>query len=139
MYEKSKNPFRPSFGSVPPIFLDREDMTNTVAEEIKEENSPYRTTLIYGLRGSGKTSFLVDVCNAVEKDAKWIVVYPAADGNLKQNLISSIISKTESKVKKFFESTELSLSLFGAGIAKGKRIVTMLLDFSLIWNSCLKD
>lgn len=91
MYEKSKNPFRPSFGSVPPIFLDREDMTNTVAEEIKEENSPYRTTLIYGLRGSGKTSFLVDVCNAVEKDAKWIVVYPAADGNLKQNLISSII------------------------------------------------
>ena len=121
MYEKSKNPFRPSFGSVPPIFLDREDMTNTVAEEMKEENSPYRTTLIYGLRGSGKTSFLVDVCNAVEKDAKWIVVYPAADGNLKQNLISSIISKTESKVKKFFESTELSLSLFGAGIAKGKK------------------
>lgn len=115
----SKNPFRPSFGSVPPIFLDREDLTATVADEIKNENSPYRTTLIYGLRGSGKTSFLVDVCNTVDRDGKWVVVYPAADGNLRRNLISSIVSKTESKVKKFFDSTEISLSLFGAGIAKG--------------------
>lgn len=119
--EKSKNPFRPSFGSVPPIYLDRDEMTAMVAEEIKDENSPYRTTLIYGMRGSGKTSFLVDVCNEVDHDKKWIVIYPACDCNLRQNIISSIISKTESKVKKFFESTELSLSLFGAGISKGKK------------------
>lgn len=121
MIEKSKNPFKPSFGSVPPIFLDREELTQTVADEIKDENSPYRTTLVCGMRGSGKTSFMADVCNTIEKDDKWVVVYPAADGNLCQNLINSIISKTESKVKKFFDSTELSLSLFGAGITKKQK------------------
>lgn len=51
------NPFNPTFGDVPKIFLDRSKQINIVIEGFEEPVSPYQTTFVYGLHGSGKTTF----------------------------------------------------------------------------------
>lgn len=51
------NPFNPTFGDVPKIFLDRSKQLNTVIKGLEEPVSPYQTTFVYSLRGSGKTIF----------------------------------------------------------------------------------
>lgn len=46
------NPFNPSFGKVPPIYIDRVSQIEELVAELKNDDSPYQTTLIYGQRGS---------------------------------------------------------------------------------------
>lgn len=59
MSEKGMNPFNPSFGKLPPIYIDRSEQIGELVEELHNPDSPYQTTLIYGQRGCGKTAFMV--------------------------------------------------------------------------------
>jgi len=55
------NPFNPSFGKRPTQFYGRQEITRSILASLDDMNSPWRTTLITGVRGSGKTSLLSDV------------------------------------------------------------------------------
>jgi type II secretory pathway predicted ATPase ExeA len=55
------NPFNPSFGKRPIHFLGRQEITRAIISSVDETNSPWRTTLITGVRGSGKTAMLSDI------------------------------------------------------------------------------
>ena len=55
------NPFHPSFGKRPIHFYGREDITRSIILSVDDKNSPWRTTLITGIRGSGKTALLSDI------------------------------------------------------------------------------
>ena len=55
------NPFNPSFGKRPIHFYGREDITRSIITSLDDNNSPWRTTLITGVRGSGKTALLSDI------------------------------------------------------------------------------
>jgi len=57
------NPFNPSFGKRPIHFYGRQDITRSVISSVDDINSPWRTTLITGVRGSGKTALLSDIRN----------------------------------------------------------------------------
>ncbi|ARW75334.1 hypothetical protein A3P32_05305 [Lactobacillus johnsonii] len=61
------NPFNSTFGDVPKIFLDRSKQINIVIKGLEELVSPYQITFVYGLRGSGKTTFLSDISNQMSK------------------------------------------------------------------------
>ena len=61
------NPFNPTFGDVPKIFLNRSKQLNTVIKGLEEPVSPYQTTFVYSLRGSGKTTFLSDISHQMSK------------------------------------------------------------------------
>lgn len=50
----NNNPFNPSFGKMPSIFLKRGSLSQRIISELNRENSPFQTSLIYGQRGSGK-------------------------------------------------------------------------------------
>ena len=69
-----RNPFDTAFGRVPAIILDRTDLVERIAEDLHYYNSPYRTTLISGLRGSGKTVLLTDICEQLRQQDNCIVV-----------------------------------------------------------------
>jgi len=60
---KMSNPFNPSFGKRPTHFYGRQEITRTIidAADVTNANSPWRTTLITGIRGSGKTALLSDI------------------------------------------------------------------------------
>ena len=84
------NPFNPSFGKVPNIFLDRTHAVTKLSNELQDPNSPYQTTLIYGVRGVGKTSLLTDIGNKMSAKKNWLVVNLATNYNVLQTLIDSI-------------------------------------------------
>lgn len=109
------NPFNPSFGKVPTIFLDRSKLVNTVVKNLDDPNSPYQTTLIYGLRGVGKTSFLTDIGKAVEKKEDWIVINLVPNQDMLTNLVEGIYNKSTPTIKKLLSKID-AVTIAGFGV-----------------------
>lgn len=75
-----KNPFNPSFGVRPEQFLGRDDIIDSFADSIANKNSPWRSTLLIGVRGSGKTAILSQIEARVSDKSTFVVsVSPEAD------------------------------------------------------------
>ena len=68
------NPFNPSFGRVPAVFLNRGQLINNVIQELDNPNSPYKVSIVYGMRGVGKTTFLTEVSKRIVEKPDWIAV-----------------------------------------------------------------
>ncbi len=108
------NPFNPSFGKVPNIFLDRAHAVTKLSTELQDPNSPYQTTLIYGVRGVGKTSLLTDIGNKMSAKKNWLVVNLTTNYNVLQTLIDSICQKSSPEIKRLLDKIEgIKLSAFG--------------------------
>lgn len=87
---RSSNPFSPSFGISPPVLAGRRDVLNSFDLVFDSIRSPSYATLLWGLRGTGKTVLL----NAVEDRARaqgWVVVSSAAVS--RYGLVDQIASK----------------------------------------------
>lgn len=84
-----ENPFNPSFGKMPSVFLDRDSLSQRVINELNRGNSPFQTSLIYGQRGAGKTTLMTDVANELRKQG-WVVVDLILDDDLLASLISQL-------------------------------------------------
>lgn len=108
------NPFNPSFGRIPEVFLKRGQLVDNVTEELENANSPYKISIVYGMRGVGKTTFLTEVGRKIERKKNWLVINLAMESDLLATLIDNLYIKADSKVKKIFESIRgLSFSAFG--------------------------
>lgn len=87
------NPFSPSFGISPPVLAGRRGVLNSFAPVFDTIGSPSYATLLWGLRGTGKTVLL----NAFEDLARaqgWLVVSSAAAS--RRGLVDQIASKASS-------------------------------------------
>lgn len=108
------NPFNPSFGRIPEIFLNRGQLIDNVTDELDNPNSPYKISIIYGTRGVGKTTFLTEVGRKIKKKENWIVVNLAMESNLLATLIDNLYINSSSSLKKVLESINgISFSAFG--------------------------
>lgn len=105
------NPFNPSFGTVPSVFLDRNSLSQKVITELNNGNSPFQTSLIYGQRGTGKTTLMTDVANELEKDSKWQVVNLVLDDDLLDSLITQLQEKLISL--RLFNELDLKIEFKG--------------------------
>jgi energy-coupling factor transporter ATP-binding protein EcfA2 len=102
----AENPFNPQFGVRPDSFVGRDQIIDDFLSGLDFTNSPYRTTILTGLRGSGKTSLLSDISVLVRKKKFISVNVTAHDGMLEEIIgelnrgskkwISKAISKIES-------------------------------------------
>lgn len=111
------NPFNPSFGKVPQIFLDRTTTINKIILGLENYNSPYQTTMIYGVRGVGKTSLLTDVAKTMEKKKNWIVVNLMPNRNMMENLIESIYKQATPKLQKILDKIDnIKISTFKSAL-----------------------
>lgn len=90
-----QNPFNPSFGKMPSIFLDRDSLSQRVISELNRGDSPFQTSLIYGQRGAGKTTLMTDVANELKKQG-WLLI----DLILDDDLLTSLISQLQSYLAK---------------------------------------
>ncbi|QNQ81136.1 ATP-binding protein [Lactobacillus sp. PV034] len=108
------NPFNPSFGRIPEIFLNRGQLIDEVTDELENPNSPYKISIVYGTRGVGKTTFLTEVGRKIKEKDNWIVVNLAMESNLLATLIDNLYINSSSKLKKILQSIDgLSFSAFG--------------------------
>lgn len=116
------NPFNPSFGKLPPIYIDRTAQTEELAAELKNPDSPYQTTLIYGQRGSGKTSFVSALCQELEKQKDFIILNIPSSGNILLSYVQGIYNKTSKAIQKTLDSLDgISVSLFGVQFEYNKK------------------
>lgn len=111
------NPFSPGFGKVPPIYLERSQELEKVLHNLNNRNSPYQTTLVYGMRGTGKTAFITDISHEVQKRPEWIVANLALGSPLLPTLVDSVYRQATSPLKKAIQLIDgLSVSAFGITI-----------------------
>jgi len=76
------NPFNPQFGKRPKQFIGRELIINEFLQSLDNMNDPNRTTIITGIRGSGKTAILSDIHASLDSKAFAIIDVTAMDGML---------------------------------------------------------
>lgn len=84
-------------------------------EDIQDPDSPFLTTLIYGMRGSGKTTLLTDVSHDMVKQKNWIVVDLTMNEQLISTLIESVYIRADSELKKMISEIR-GISLTAAGV-----------------------
>lgn len=112
-----KNPFNPSFGIQPTVLLDRENLKNKLVADIKEMDTPYRTTLIYGNRGVGKTVFMNSVGQQIASDPDWITLHLIIGDNMVGRLTEMIYQQSTSKIKKILgQLDDISVGLAGLNL-----------------------
>ena len=136
MKEQILNPFNPSFGRVPPVYVEREEQIRNLCEEFENPNSPYQTTMIYGQRGCGKTAFMVAVSDEMRKKDDWIVVDLPSEGNILLSYVQNIYNQSTKDLKKIIDKVVgVSLSVAGTGIGftldKGEPNYTIMLEHIL--------
>lgn len=102
-----KNPFNPSFGKMPSVFLNRGSLEKLVCDELEDPNSPFQTSLIYGQRGSGKTTLMTNIANVLSQKEDWYVINLV----LNDNILVSLINKLKKKVKSSFSLNKVDLKL----------------------------
>ena len=122
MPDKTKNPFNPSFGKLPPIYIDRSEQIGELVDEFHNPDSPYQTTLIYGQRGSGKTAFMVAVCDELRKDKNFIVVDIPSHDDILRTYVQCIYDQATKDVKKALDTIDsLSVSVLGVQVGYNKK------------------
>ncbi len=108
------NPFNPTFGDVPQIFLDTDSRINDLIKTIK--NSSFaRSFFITGVRGSGKTVFLNAVGQTLDKDKSCIRINLLNNDNLVESFTKKLLHATTSNLKKVVKSVS-SISVKGLNI-----------------------
>lgn len=118
------NPFNPSFGTQPMVKLARQEKLNTLVQDIKSVNTPYRTTLIYGTRGVGKTVFMNSVGQEIEKDSDWITIHLIIGDHMVEQLIELLYQKTTSKLKKLFKKlVGINLTIKGVNVSYRQQVI----------------
>ncbi|SJZ98150.1 Cdc6-related protein, AAA superfamily ATPase [Pilibacter termitis] len=98
-----RNPFNPQFGKIPPFFIGRQEIVAKISDGLNDTNSPYRTTLVSGMRGSGKTSLITDIAKEMNNSEEWLVVNVPMNENLLVNILGMLYKKATPKMKKIFD------------------------------------
>lgn len=109
-----KNPYSMVFGKEPELLISRAAQFNMVVRDFTEENPPYQTYLITGVRGSGKTVMMTDLANHFRKLEDWVVVELNPDRDLLNGLAANLASNQ--KFAQIFQNAKLNLSFWGFGL-----------------------
>jgi len=109
-----KNPYRPFFGEEPIQVIPRNTEITNIIEDITSDQPERKSTLIIGVRGSGKTVLMNEVAETLQENPKWIVIRL----NPERNILDDLMHKMASN-KHMYEALHISkinLSFFGIGV-----------------------
>ena len=130
------NPFNPSFGMVPSIFLDRDSLSKRVVSELNNADSPFQTSLICGQRGAGKTTLMTDVANELSENPHWEVVNLVLDDDLLESLLAQLREKLEEL--KLFKDLDLKVAFKGIQVDTKMGRPTVSANFQTAFHQLLE-
>ncbi|MDR2832594.1 MAG: ATP-binding protein [Streptococcaceae bacterium] len=135
-----ENPFNPSFGERPERFIGREQIISNFVKSLKNPNSPWKTSIITGIRGSGKTAILADITKEFAQDKSVITVSMDASDNLLEDALSRLYYKLPKTIVEELSGTiEFSFLGMKAGIQQnGQNMPSFLDNFSYQLMQMLK-
>jgi len=85
-----KNPFTPTFGSIPPMMAGRDRIINDILEGLDNgPGDPNRATIFIGARGSGKTVLLARIAEEASSHG-WICVNVNADDGMLDEVLVQV-------------------------------------------------
>ena len=116
--EQMKNPFTPTFGSIPPMLAGRDQIISDILEGLDNgPGDPNRATLFIGARGSGKTVLLARIAEEASSRG-WISV----NVNAETGMLNEILVQLYENAKEFLDPESLtqitSISAGGFGISR---------------------
>lgn len=108
----NKNPFNPTFGDVPKLFL-RRDTENEVGNIINmiEDSDFARSIFITGVRGVGKTSLMMRVSKSLEDNKDFYIV----DLINREGILSSLFRLLSNQVNSKLQQTLKSINSVSIG------------------------
>ena len=89
------NPYNPAFGRTPERFLGRDEIVFEILSALDYPNSPWQTTVLIGIRGSGKTALLSEI----DKSAKAMGCITISVSPV-DNMLNVVLSQLYSKMPK---------------------------------------
>lgn len=98
------NPFNPSFGRIPSVYIARDDAINKIISDLDKPENINVNYLVYGMRGIGKTVFSTDLSKRMRERSDWIVVDLAMGMKLLPSLIGYLYYEVSSDLKSGFEA-----------------------------------
>ncbi|MFR0580794.1 P-loop NTPase fold protein [Limosilactobacillus mucosae] len=130
-----QNPFNPTFGDVPKIYLDNGNQAESLAELI--QNSEFsRSFFITGVRGSGKTTFMTQVETLLTHDSKCLPISLINDEHLLESFVNQLAHAVESKslslAKKLQGFTAGPISMSFSNEKSGSDVITKVVELMQI-------
>jgi len=121
MKEHLKNPFTPSFGSIPLQLAGRDSIIRDILDGLDNgPGDPYRATIFVGARGSGKTVLLAKIAEEASANG-WISINVNAD----HDILDELLIQIRDNAKEFLAPESLShitsISVAGVGISRNMK------------------
>ena len=117
---QTKNPFNPTFGDVPNIFLDKQKQVDELIQTIQTSDFA-RSFFITVVRGSGKTSFLTKISEQLQDDPNCYLIDLINENGILTTLARKLYHQNGSKLSELFDSLN-STSIGGVAIEREKEI-----------------
>ncbi|MCL2654388.1 MAG: ATP-binding protein [Coriobacteriia bacterium] len=135
------NPFNPQFGRRPKQFIGRELIINDFLQSLTDPYDPHRTTIITGIRGSGKTAILSDVHASLDSSKQVVIDVTAHDGMLLEILDEFIRCNTGKNWlgKAFNEVQGFSAGALGFSLGLTKKADKEVHGFRFMLSSMLNE
>lgn len=110
------NPFSLSFGNTPYLEIDRSNVEFNIIEGFSGEHSVSNAYMITGVRGSGKTVYMTNICRKLRQDKRWIVIEVSPE----EDIIKQIVYKLakDSDFGELILSAKIDISIFNIEISK---------------------
>ena len=109
------NPFSLTFGKSPIEIIPRVVQMNDVKDMFESELLNQQIYMITGLRGTGKTVLLSELCSYFDKKKDWITIELNAERDLLQSLAAKLYEIRG--IKEAFVKAKIDLSAFGIGVS----------------------
>lgn len=108
------NPYTTLFGKVPTQIIPRAQQTALVTDTFSSATPSQQVYAVTGVRGTGKTVFMTDVCQTLARDRQWVI----EELSIEQDLLQSLVAKLNSRksLKQLFSEAQIDLSFFGIGL-----------------------
>jgi len=118
MKERLKNPFTPTFGSIPLQMAGRDSIIRDILDGLDNSpGDPYRATIFVGTRGSGKTVLLAKIAEEASANG-WV----SANVNADPDMLDELLVQIRDNAKEFLAPESLSritsISVAGVGVSR---------------------
>lgn len=114
-----QNPFNPSFGRRPKIFIGRDDIKREFLSSLDYLEDPWRSTIVTGARGSGKTVLISEIVQDLPKETVKVTV--TADVEFLNNVLSQLYKSLNKNDQKLLSIEGIGLNVAGIGGSVSKK------------------
>lgn len=112
------NPFTLSFGNIPLTEIERTALDFDIVEDFLREQSTSNAYMITGVRGSGKTVYMTDICKKFKEKEDWIVVEVTPEDDILKSIVYKLAKNTF--VNQYAVKAKIDLSFLQVEIGKNK-------------------